>query len=394
MLAVGIKRGRGGVHLFEVPEPVIDRPDEVLVRVKEVGVDGTDFGIVRYNLHDIVEGRDEMVIGHEMVGVVQAVGGEVKSLAPGDVVCVTVRRGCGRCESCFHNQSDMCLTGLYTERGIHKRDGFLTGLVVDQEQYVVKVPSEIASLAVFTEPLSIAEKGIEQIRIIQSRLPWNCSHPEHTFESADWGVCKTALVLGAGPLGLLATALLRLAQVTTYVADILAEDAPKVRLVGRMGAGYIDARNKSPKEMVDFCCSATGHLDIVFEAAGAAATAIELINYMSRSSIYVMTGIPREEVLIQVDAAQLLRQIVRYNQVVVGSVNSNRSHFEMALKDIPRINSRFGGMLTEMITHRFPLEDFKRAFAADSPERIKTVIEVEPGMKAGRKLPRINQQGR
>jgi threonine dehydrogenase-like Zn-dependent dehydrogenase len=98
---------------------------------------------------------------------------------------------------------------------------------------------------------------------------------------------------------------------------------------------------------------------------------------MSRSSIYVMTGIPREELVIQVDAAQLVRQIVRNNQVVVGSVNSNRSHFEMALKDIPAINSRFGGMLEEMITHRFKLEDYERIFAP-TDQNIKTVIEVEP----------------
>ena len=89
-----------------------------------------------------------------------------------------------------------------------------------------------------------------------------------------------------------------------------------------------------------------------------------------------MTGIPREELVIQVDAAQLVRQIVRNNQVVVGSVNSNRSHFEMALKDIPAINSRFGGMLEEMITQRFKLKDYERIFAATDQKHIKTVIEV------------------
>jgi len=166
--------------------------------------------------------------------------------------------------------------------------------------------------------------------------------------------------------------------VYTCVADILPEDTPKVHLVKHMGANYIDARSKIPKEIVEFCCRSSGNLDIIFEASGAAATAIELLNHMSRSSIYVMTGIPREELFIRVDAAQLVRQIVRYNQVVVGSINSNRSHFEMALKDIPEINSQFGGMLEEMITHRFHLEDYKQVFATSDPKHIKTVIEVEP----------------
>jgi len=378
MLAIGMVRGKSGVHAFDLSKPEIMQPDEVVVRVKEVGVDGTDFNMVRYNLQDIAEDRNEIVMGHEMVGVVEVVGSEVRSVASGDAVVMTVRRGCGICQPCLHNQSDMCITGLYTERGIHKRDGFFAEFAVDQEQYVVKVPADLVKLAVFTEPLSIAEKGIEQIRLIQSRLPWACEHPDHSFLSTDWGRCKTALVLGAGPLGILAAALLRLAEVYTYVADIVPEDSPKVHLVKHMGANYIDARSKTPKELVEFCCSPSGNLDIIFEASGAAATAIELINYMSRSSIYVMTGIPREKLAMQVDAAQLVRQIVRYNQVVVGSVNSNRSHFEMSLKDIPAINSRFGGMLEEMITHRFKLQDYERIFAPTDQKHIKTVIEVEP----------------
>jgi threonine dehydrogenase-like Zn-dependent dehydrogenase len=370
-------RGKSGVHAFGLTKPKISQSDEVLVRVKAAGVDGTDYNMVRHNLQDMAEGRNEIVMGHEMVGVVEEVGRNVTLVTPGDTVVMTVRRGCGICPPCLHNQSDMCMTGLYTERGIHKRDGFFTEFVVDQEQYVVKVPAELKELAVFTEPLSIAEKGIAQLRTIQSRFPWACEHPEHGFLSPDWGGCKIALVLGAGPLGILAAALLRLAEVYTFVADIVPEDSPKVHLVEQMGAYYIDARGKTPNEMVELCCGSSGSLDIIFEASGAAATAIELINHMSRSSIYVMTGIPREELVTQFDAAQLVRQIVRNNQVLVGSVNSNRSHFEMALKDIPAINSRFGGMLEEMITHRFKLQDYEQIFATEQ-QHIKTVIEVEP----------------
>jgi len=370
-------RGKSGAHLLDLPKPKLTRPDEVLVKVKEAGVDGTDYNMIKHNLQDIAEGRNEIVMGHEMVGVVENVGRKVMSVSPGDTVVMTVRRGCGICHPCLHNQSDMCMTGLFTERGIHKRDGYFTEFVVDQEQYVVKVPANLAKLAVFTEPLSIAEKGIAQLRTIQSRFPWTCGHPEHDFLAADWGGCKTALVLGAGPLGVLAAALLRLAGAYTFVADIVPENSPKARLVKQMGANYVDARGKKPKEIVDFCCGSSSQLDIVFEASGAAVTAVKLVNYMSRSSIYVMTGIPQKELLIQVDAAQLVRQIVSYNQVVVGSVNSNRSHFEMALKDIPVINSRFGGLLEKMITHRFKLQDHDQIFSATDETRIKTVIEIE-----------------
>ena len=378
MKAIVMLRGKLGAHAFDLPKPKVSQPDEVLVRVKEAGVDGTDYNMIKHNLQDIAEGRNEIVMGHEMVGVVEDVGRDVTSVAPSDTVVITVRRGCGICEPCLHNQSDMCMTGLYTERGIQKKDGFFTEFVVDQEQYVIKVPPDLAHVAVFTEPLSIAEKGIAQLRTIQSRFPWTCEHPEHDFLSPDWGGCKIALVLGAGPLGIMAAALLRLAEVYTFIADIVSEDSPKVHLVEQMGANYVDARGKKSNEIVDLCCGSSGRLDIIFEASGAAATAVELVNYMSRSSIYIMTGIPQEELLIQVDAAQFVRQIVSYNQVLVGSVNSNRSHFEAAIEDMPAIKSRFGGLLEEMITNRFKLEEYEQIFYSVDKNHIKTVIELEP----------------
>lgn len=378
MLAVGMVRGKRGLYDFELPMPEIREDDEVLVRVKEVGLDGTDFNMLRYGEPDIAEGRNEIALGHEMVGVVEEAGKAVKTLAPGDLVTMTNRRGCGLCSPCLHNQSDMCLTGLFTERGIHKQDGFLTRFVVDQEQYIAKVPPELKRLAVLTEPLSIAEKGIEQARIIQSRLHWTCPHLEHTYLSEDWGGCKSALVVGQGPLGLLASALLGLTGVRLYAADIMPPNHIKAELSRQMGAHYIDARERTPDRLVELCCEATGTLDMIFEASGAAATAVRLIYYMARSSIYVMTGIPRGDLTIEVDAAQMVRQLVRYNQVVVGSVNSNRSHFEKALKEMAKIQSRFPQVLKQMFTHRYPIGEYYKAFQTDAPDHIKTIIEVEP----------------
>ena len=244
MLAMGLINGKKGVHPFEVQQPVIRQPDEVLVRVKEVGVDGTDINMVRHNLLDIAEESHSQIMGHEMVGLVEETGSSVKTLKRNDIVALTVRRGCGICQPCLHNQSDMCMTGLYTERGLHKLDGYLTRLVVDKEQYMAKVPDGLERLAVLAEPLSIAEKGIEQIRLIQSRLPWSCSHPQHNFQSKQWGSCKVALVVGAGSLGLLAASLLRLSGVLTYVADILPQDSLKAQLV----AGYASHIHRRPQE--------------------------------------------------------------------------------------------------------------------------------------------------
>ncbi len=185
-------------------------------------------------------------------------------------------------------------------------------------------------------------------------------------------------MVGAGPLGLLATALISLAGARTYVADIVPENAPKALFVQHMGAHYIDASTKTPQKIVETCCPPTAGLNLILEASGAAETAVRLIPHMSRSSIYVMTGIPRGELSMELDGADLVRQIVRFNQVVVGSVNSNRTHFGTALNDMVRINSQYDGILTRMITHRFRLQDYRQAFDPGVPNRIKTVIEVDP----------------
>jgi threonine dehydrogenase-like Zn-dependent dehydrogenase len=185
-------------------------------------------------------------------------------------------------------------------------------------------------------------------------------------------------VVGAGPLGLMATALLKLAGVNTFTSDILASDTVRPQLVKQMEAKYINAVDKTPDEVAQICNEETKQLDIIFEAAGAAKEAVELINYMSRSSIYVMTGIPRKELTVKINAAQMVRRIVRYNQVIVGSVNSNRQHFEMAVNDIPKIDKGYRNIFRKMITHRYKMRDYMEALNGDMKDRIKTVIEIDP----------------
>ena len=377
MKAIGMIRGESGVTELELPRPVIRTEDEVLIRVDEVGLDGTDFGILAKNKPDIAPGADYMVLGHEVTGRVEAVGKAVTSLRQGDLVTVTVRRGCGICHPCLENQSDMCMTGLYTERGIHKLDGFLSEYIVDKEQYVVKVPADCTDMAVLSEPISIVEKGIEQIRLIQSRLPWNCVHPEHSFDSPMWGGCKLAMVIGAGPLGLMAAALLRLAGASVIVTDIVDKDHPKAKTAGYLEAEYINVRGMTAEQIMGQSPIKGERLDIIFEASGASAVALELVNFMSRSSIYVMTGIPQNEQKVDIDAAAVMRQMVRFNQVIVGSVNSNRRHFESVMKAIPRLKERYPELRDRVLTDRFGFGEYQEAFSRRNAEGIKTYIGLD-----------------
>src|SRR5581483_6247862 len=128
----------------------------------------------------------------------------VKQVKAGDYAVFTVRRGCGKCRPCAMNRSDMCQTGLYSERGIAGMDGYQTEYVVDHEQYVVRVPDELEGVGVLVESFSVAEKAIaEAIQLQVVRLPDSCV-------AGDWVGGKRCLVAGLGPIGLLAALALRL----------------------------------------------------------------------------------------------------------------------------------------------------------------------------------------
>lgn len=371
MQAFGIKKDVSGIAAFDTAQPAVSSDTEVLVRILESGIDGTDRSILKWKLLDPPPGEDSLVLGHEGVGRVEETGSGVQNLKPGDFVVPTVRRGCGRCSSCLHDQSDMCSTGLYTERGIHKLHGFFTEHIVEQEDNLLLVPAGLEELAVLTEPLSIGEKAIAQIKIIQSRLPWPCDHPHHRFETEAWGHCKKALVLGVGPLGFLTTALLVLAGVDTYVAINRPKDNLKVKLTEGMGAHYIDSRDITAEQIMEI----TGPVDIIIESSGASQFALDVISTMGRNAICVFVSIPRGKREVTLDGDGLLRQIVRYNQVIIGSVNSNRGHFESAIRHLGMMKESFGPVIEQAITERYSPGDYRLAFEEAPKDQIKGILD-------------------
>src|SRR5207247_1808942 len=89
---------------------------------------------------------------------------------PGDLVVPSVRRPCrhAHCLACREDKQDFCYTGDFTERGIKMTHGFLTEFYVDEEKYLTCVPPELRDVAVLVEPLTVAEKGLAQVREFNS----------------------------------------------------------------------------------------------------------------------------------------------------------------------------------------------------------------------------------
>lgn len=367
MKAIALVPGTANLHLIDLPEPSVTAPDEIKLKVLRVGICGTDREEASGGRAEAPPGKTELIIGHEMLGQVVAIGSAVTSVQPGDYAVFSVRRGCGHCSACAVNRSDMCYTGDYTERGIKGRDGYQTEYVVDQEQYVVKIPGELASIGVLTEPMSVVEKAIDEaIRIQMARLP-DKEDPQTGLRG------KQALVAGIGPIGLLAAFALRLRGADVTGLGRQDSDTPRPSMLKRIGAKYVDERQVKPDALEEHF----GQIDLIFEATGAARLEFGLLSVLGRNGLYVLTGIPGGDRPINVEGAALMRQLVLKNQVMVGSVNASRKHFQAAVEDLENAQKTWGDAIDRVITHRFPYTEYAGALSLRSSDEIKTVLEWE-----------------
>src|SRR5882724_2757546 len=128
----------------DVREPTLEQDDQVLFRVAEVGVCGTDRLLARFELGRPPDDSDYLVLGHEAIGQVMRVGSSVHDLSPGDWIVPMVRRPCvPACFSCGRGRRDLCVSGRYSERGIFAAHGYFSDLAVDRECDMVRLPSEL-----------------------------------------------------------------------------------------------------------------------------------------------------------------------------------------------------------------------------------------------------------
>lgn len=366
MRAIAIVPGKQGVSLVDRPEPKITAPDEIKLRVLQVGICGTDREEAAGGRADAPKGASELVIGHEMFGQVAEVGKDVTRVKAGDYAVFSVRRGCGKCLPCLMNRSDMCQTGQYHERGIKELDGYETEFVVDHEQYVTRVPPELKSVGVLCEPLSVAEKAIDEATRIQSaRLPEAASTP-------NWLYGRRCLVAGLGPIGLLGALALRLRGAEVYGLDIVDSDSSRPKwLTDVIGGRYLDGRKISADKVDD----TIGDVELIFESTGVASLEFNLLDALAQNGVYVLTGIPGGDRPLQVQGAEIIRQLVLYNQVMVGSVNAARGHFQMAVDDLTQAEARWPGAVKQLITNRFAPEKASEALLHHTDDEIKAVIE-------------------
>lgn len=328
------------LELIDVPRPRLQAPTEVLLRVREVGLCGTDREISSFEYGLPPAGSRHLVLGHESLAEVVEVGSAVRSLKPGDLAVALVRRPCPHadCLPCRADRADFCHTGDYTERGIKEAHGFLTEYAVDDERFLVRVPKRLADVAVLIEPLTVIAKGFGQARAIFERLPYE-------------GGPRRALILGAGPVGLLGAMASAADGLETVVYSREPESSERAVLVRSFGASYTSA-NTQPLESLS---AHTGEFKMVLEAVGVASVMMAAPRVLQANGVAILTGVPPEGATVEVDVGRLLRDLVLKNQVVFGTVNAARKDFVSAIEQLERFMTLFPEAVRKLITQRVPL---------------------------------------
>ena len=371
MRAVGVFPEQQRIDLVEHPAPPAPGPDAVTLRMDAVGLCGTDREIAAFSYGQPPADCDYLVPGHESLGTVIDVGERVEALRSGDAAVVMVRRPCDdpACAACRADRADFCYTGRFSERGILGAHGFLTERVVEAARYVVPVPRRLADVGVLIEPLTIAEKALIQLYDVQERLPWACTvRPGKKAHH-----CHRAVVLGAGPVGLLGAMRLCEAGFETYVYSKEPTDSEKAAVTRAVGGTYISAQDRALAAFTD----ELGQIDFVYEAAGAARIGFELLARLGTNGVFCFTGVPGRKAPIELDADTIMRRLVLRNQVVFGTVNAGRPAYEAAVRSLDRFMRRWPDAVRRLITARHAIDDTP-ALLRDGWDGIKHVIQL-PG---------------
>ncbi|WP_422773092.1 glucose 1-dehydrogenase [Plantactinospora sp. WMMC1484] len=344
MRAITVTPGRAdSLRLVDdFPEPI---PDEgsVLVEAVAVGICGTDHEIIDGDYGEAPPGATDLVIGHESLG--RVLDDPSGSLSPGDLVAGIVRHPDPvPCANCAVGEWDMCRNGQYTEHGIKCLQGFARDRWRVSPKFAVRLDPSLAELGVLLEPTSVLAKAWEHIERIGARAAWEP---------------KRVLVAGAGPIGLLASLL---AAQRGYELHVLNRSAngEKPGLVEALGGTF--HTGSLPELGMEF--------DIVLECTGAPTVVLDAMCQAAPNGIVCLTGVSSGR-MIDFDAGALNRALVLENNVVFGTVNANRRHWERAAEALAAADRDW---LARMITRRVPVDRYAAAYHSE-PDDIKVVLE-------------------
>jgi glucose 1-dehydrogenase len=346
MRAITVSPGTAcSARLEEVPEPA-ESEGSILVRTWALGVCGTDREILNGRYGFAPPGERRLILGHESLGAVESAP-EGCGLVPGDLVVGIVRRPDPEpCIACAGGEWDMCRNGRYTERGIKERHGYGAERFRIEPEFAIKMDPALGILGVLLEPASILAKAWDHTERIE--------HRAHIWKP------KVLLVTGAGPIGLLAALMGMQRGLDVHVLDHN-KGGPKEAIVRDLGGTY-----HSDQDALERLAP-----DILMECTGAPAVIAACLRSTAAAGIVCLTGVTEPGKIVEFDIGDFNRTTVLDNNVVFGTVNANRGHYEMAADALARADKRWLGRL---ITRTAPLERWREALEHRKGD-IKVIID-------------------
>jgi threonine dehydrogenase-like Zn-dependent dehydrogenase len=234
---------------------------------------------------------------------------------------------------------------------------------VEDERHLVPVPPAIRDIAVLTEPLSVVAKAIEGYLALRTRLQFDVAMPR-------------GLVLGAGPIGLLAAMTMRAYGIDTSVFSRETQDDPRPALACAVGARYVSAADVP----LDRMPQTTGRYDVVFEAVGVPQVAFGALPSLAANGILLMTGIPAKRDAVEADLSGWMRELVLGNQIILGTVSASRASYEFAIRSLEQFMTLFPNAVRSLV-QRTPLENALDVLASGSG--IKDVLSFCTDQRRG-----------
>ncbi|HKS98641.1 MAG TPA: glucose 1-dehydrogenase [Rugosimonospora sp.] len=346
MRALTVRPGvAGSLSVQDMDEPA-EAEGSILVDGVAVGLCGTDMEIVNAEYGEAPPGAEFLVLGHENLGRVAQAPPD-SGLTEGDLVVGFVRRPDPvPCPACAAGEWDMCRNGGYTEHGIKGLHGFARQRWRAAPDALVRLDPALAEVGVLLEPTTIVAKAWEQVERIGQRA---------FFQPA------TAVVMGAGPVGLLAALLAAQRGLSVHVFDVVTTGV-KPDLVRALGATY------HPESLPDSGLAP----DLVIECTGVPKVVVDVLNRNGVDGIVCLTGVSSVGSAQPLDIGGLNRDIVLQNDVVFGTVNANRRHYDAACRALLAADRSW---LQRLITRRVPLESYRDAFTR-TPDDVKVVLEL------------------
>lgn len=339
--AVMNKIGEIKIETMDIPKI---KDDQILVKIKHVGICGSDVHYFEYGrIGDFVVNQP-IVLGHESAGEIVEIGSEVKSLKVGDLVTLEPGYTCGKCEYCKTGRYNLCPDVVFMATPPY--NGAFSEYVAYPADMAFKLPENMDTIeGALIEPLAV---GL------------------HAARTADAHLGQTAVVLGAGCIGLVTMMSLKAMGVTeVYVSDVIPKRLDKAMELG--ATGVIHADKEDTVEAIKKLTGGSG-VDLVFETAGNKITTKQTVNLVKRGGKIVLVGMA-PDATIDYDFISLISK-----EATINTVFRYRNLYPTGIKAVS------SGLipLRKIVTNFFKFEDTHNAMkysVENARDMVKGVIE-------------------